>query len=223
VRCAESAPGTVEVWTLRLPARVHPGVVADLLSDDERRRLRSFVSPADAAAFGTTRACLRLLLADRAGIAAAEVELLPDPRGKLAAVGAASHLCFNVSHTRAWAAIAVRRGAPVGVDIEAGPASRTTSLTKRWLLEDVAGWTAREAYVKAIGTGLRRRLDRLTVEPCRPHEHVACWRVGGDTEVCVRPLAGPRRTALAVASRGGWQPRLHTALPVDVARKLEAA
>jgi 4'-phosphopantetheinyl transferase len=138
---------------------------------------------------------LRSILATRLGIAPEAVVISrrcarcgDATHGKPAVVPAADgpgseDLAFSLSHSQSFAVIAVVSGARVGVDIEVErPRPRLDALAARvlgseeyadWLdLEPSAQlrgflrcWTAKEAYLKAIGAGITLPLRDVPVEP----------------------------------------------------------
>ncbi|TVQ36107.1 MAG: 4'-phosphopantetheinyl transferase superfamily protein [Wenzhouxiangella sp.] len=132
---------------------------------------------------------LRLLLGSYLGRPGKDVIIARQDKGKpvLAPQLAASGLCFNLSHSAGWLAIAVARDLELGVDIETvRELKRPGDLAKRyfpaaeaeWLcgLEAAARspaflqqWTAREALVKAAGTGIAGALAEIELawEPAR--------------------------------------------------------
>lgn len=153
------------------------------LSEDEQARARRFHFRADADRFVVSRAALRAILAAELGIAPGEVAFAYGAHGKpeLAPPLDASGLRFSASHSGRFALHAVARGRPVGVDIERlrpvadleAIAARTFSPRERAALGGLSGeawqrgffaaWTRKEAYVKALGTGLSHPLERFTV------------------------------------------------------------
>lgn len=92
-----------------------------------------------------------------------------------------SNLRFNLSHSNEWALLGVVEGREIGVDIEyhhairdyAGIANRFFSEDEvealfalpetDWLEGFYRCWTRKEAFIKAIGTGLYLPLDRFSV------------------------------------------------------------
>jgi 4'-phosphopantetheinyl transferase len=99
----------------------------------------------------------------------------------LAAPAHSTDLHFNLSHSHELALLAVSRGREVGVDLEwlsavrdtDGIAARYFSPVERQALERLApdqrraaflrGWVLKEAYLKACGDGLTRRLTDFDV------------------------------------------------------------
>lgn len=143
----------------------------------EERRCAEHHAGLEARRFVARRGRLRELLAARLGAAPREIELTRGTYGKPALAGRlASRLHFNVSRSGDFAAYAFSRR-EVGVDLEqirelperdaiaahafspaekaayacAGPAER--------LDEFYRIWTRREAFAKALGTGLALPID----------------------------------------------------------------
>jgi 4'-phosphopantetheinyl transferase len=101
--------------------------------------------------------------------------------GKPYLIESGTDLHFNLSHSGERAVIALARGRAVGVDIEqARPvevlelgarffaASELTALRQRPPAEQQAAffrcWTRKEAFIKALGEGLRYPLDSFEVD-----------------------------------------------------------
>jgi 4'-phosphopantetheinyl transferase len=205
---AWSAPATtgwlrqdeVRVWLASLdlgPRAV--GRLADLLSDDESARARRLHFRRDAIRFVVGRASLRLRLAECLDVAPAAIRFHYGAHGKpeLAAPFDRSGLQFNASRSDGIGLIAVTRGARIGVDIERiqplpdlhDIAERMFSPAERRALHGLPPirrpegffncWTRKEAYVKAVGTGLLHPLTRFTVS-LEPGEPARLEDVDGD-------------------------------------------
>lgn len=138
---------------------------------------------------------------------------------------------FSLSHSNQLAVIAFARNRELGIDLEcmasqtAGPeiAERFFSAAEIAALRSVpeaqrraaffAGWTRKEAYIKAIGSGLFTALDRFTVS-LAPGEPAALLAVHDDPRAASRwtlrelyPGAG-YAGAIAVEGRD-WQLRCY--------------
>jgi len=175
-------PGEVQVWH----ARTDELAVADAaarasLSGDELARADRFRFPRDASRFVRRRWLLRRLLAAY-GADPGTAPLPTGPNGKPSAVSD-GRLRFNASSSGGLAVVALARGHDIGVDVE-----RLRTVADRGLLvrstmtppeqvelssvpdgqRDAAFlrlWTVKEAYMKALGTGLS--LEPSRVVTCR--------------------------------------------------------
>ncbi len=126
------------------------------------------------------RRILPHLLASRLRVAPEEIEMDRTPGGKPVLVRPQAPLAFNVSYTRRWFAAALATAGQVGVDVEALDltidamdvarhhfhASELVHLrslaTADRPLAFYRFWTAKEAVLKALGTGLS--LDPRLIE-----------------------------------------------------------
>jgi 4'-phosphopantetheinyl transferase len=173
--------GDVAVWVVALDA-LAPAEFASELAPDETERARRFHFEPDRRRFAGGRLALRRILAAYLAVAPRAIELRTWPHDKPAL--AASHgsaLRFSLSHSGEVALVAVAAGIEVGVDVELRrPLPDLESLVARYFspperaaIEAVpAGrrleaffdyWTAKEAYLKAGGDGLARRLDAFDI------------------------------------------------------------
>lgn len=166
-------PDAITLWHISLDAT--PDDVARavaLLDPEERAQHRRFATADLARAFAIRRAARRVILAGTLRCAPAQVSIETGPQGKPGCTG----LAFSAAHSAGRAVVAVARSGPLGVDIERQRpldldllARRVLSTPERALVEaldaDRRGaalirlWTAKEAVIKAEGTGLD--LDRL--------------------------------------------------------------
>ncbi len=177
-----------EAWFIALPARVPAAALAvcyALLDDDERRRAAAFLVEPAREQYVVAHALLRTLLSDavpafpphawRFGrglhgkpfVAGMEV---PPPAAP----------AFSLSHTAGLVAAAIAHAGEIGIDVEGNDRPVAVNDFKACLSDveqrELAGltlndqrrrffdiWTAKEAVVKARGTGLTDGLRRLTI------------------------------------------------------------
>jgi 4'-phosphopantetheinyl transferase len=153
------------------------------LSQDERRRAEQFQLEAPRRRFVITRVALRRLLSQYLDVPAADVSLAYGPRGKpmLGGTTAGGSLQFNLAHTHDLALVAVTRGCDIGVDVERLRAvSHLESIARRYFHPSEVSeilkapvesrneaflrcWTAKEAVIKAVGTGLTDSLAEFCI------------------------------------------------------------
>lgn len=156
--------------------------LSEILSAEERERAGRFHFERDRHEWIAARAGLRLLLAERTGCAPAQIVFAVSRGGKPSLPGSLVH--FNLSHSGGRAAVVLSEAGPVGVDLE--PWSRAPGLEEcletfchpnerqkwmelktpeqkqRYLLRT---WCAKEAYLKALGSGLVSAPSELEVRP----------------------------------------------------------
>jgi 4'-phosphopantetheinyl transferase len=190
------------VWRAFLDTgRTQLQVLEAVLSDDERKRASRFAFPVDRDRFISARGILRAILSRYLGRPASTIEFTYEHAGKprLRATDADPPISFNVSHSHCLAAYAFSRDRDIGVDVEAIRFDRGSErladrffsakeLTELCSLPVEArgeaffwGWTRKEAYVKAKGTGLGTPFDSFDVslEPATTQQLAAsdggCW------------------------------------------------
>lgn len=173
----------VHVWLARLPDDPGElGTARRLLDGEESARADRLRRPADRVRFVATRAHVRRLLGAYAGMSPETVRIGAGVHGKpeTAIAGGGDPLHFSVSHSGAVAAIALGRR-EVGVDVERVPASVEWDPIAREFFSPaelasldrlrrgerpracVECWVRKEAYLKALGVGLRRPTTTFTV------------------------------------------------------------
>ena len=152
-----------------------------ILSDTERTRAARFYAARDRDRFIVGRGMLRTILGRYLGIAPDRLTFDAGPHGKPGLVGEHGGLEFNLTHSHGLAVLAIAVGRRVGVDIESirpvreienlvvrffSPRERAEFVTvapDRKLAAFFQAWTRKEAYIKAIGTGLATPLDSFDV------------------------------------------------------------
>jgi 4'-phosphopantetheinyl transferase len=142
---------TVDIWTIPLD---EPR--ASVLTPEEQARADRLRFVKDRDRWIHARSALRTVLASYLNRRPLEIGFVLGPHGKPSVTG----IEFNLSHAGGWAMIAVSRGAPVGVDLEAirenvdiaklldriGETQLTGTLRELFQV-----WARREARTKAVG------------------------------------------------------------------------
>lgn len=206
----ELAAQQVHIWRSSLDVSAATlAALRQLLSSDELERARRFVFERDRRRYAVARGVLRRLLAGYTATAASELVFSYEPEGKpvLALPGAAAALAFNLSHSAAWAVYGFTRQGRIGIDIEYHRdlkdmrqlAASIFSEQELAALDAVpmqqqqaafyAGWTRKEAFVKALGAGLSLPLQGFAVS-LNPGEPARLLHVDADP-------AAPQRWHLA--------------------------
>lgn len=215
--------GGCQLWWART-ADVGPEHDA-LLDEAELRRIWRLRGADDRRRATAGVALARLLLGVHAGRPAERLRIdrccprCGAPHGK-PRLPEAPHLHFSVSHSGGWVAVAVRRGAPVGVDVEEvgswtaaelhdlalvtlapeerAVLSRTPAAARATAFATY--WTRKEAAVKATGTGLLAPLPELVVSPPTAPPRVLRWGGSGATSPPhLRAVGAPAGYAAALA------------------------
>ncbi|QKW24990.1 4'-phosphopantetheinyl transferase superfamily protein [Streptomyces seoulensis] len=191
----------VDLWLVHRP----DGAVADSLARTEldareRTRADAFVRRSDGLLYTAAHVALRRLIGCYTATRPEEVRFTREPcptcgeaHGRPAVAPTPPPLHFSLSHSGDLALVGVA-ARPVGVDVEKLPGAETVDLCSRALHPDEraelaavpAGeerarlfariWTRKEAYLKGLGTGLRRSPaeDYLGADAAR---HPAGWTV----------------------------------------------
>lgn len=151
-----------------------------ILSSSERARMERFRFPIDRRMYGVSHALVRRVLARYVGLPPELLTFSLGAHGKPALTNTSQNLVqFNLTHTRGLAALVVSAGREVGIDAERGDrtigielAERIYSERERDALSQLPDrhraramirlWTLKEAYVKALGVGLRLSVSELT-------------------------------------------------------------
>ncbi|HEX4460904.1 MAG TPA: 4'-phosphopantetheinyl transferase superfamily protein [Polyangia bacterium] len=176
-----ASAGEVHVWRLDL---AHAAAAAERLwsrlSADEQTRAASFAFTRDRVRFVAARAGLRQLLGHALGRDGARLAFATNRFGK-PRLADGGRLAFNVSHSADRAVYALALDREVGIDVEAiragflAEADPAHFFAPRELAElrrapaaeqtdrFFAGWSRKEAYMKARGLGLSKPLDRFAV------------------------------------------------------------
>jgi len=168
-----------DLWLCPEPVSLDPDLAdafADMLNETEQLRWQRFKYPQDRDRFLLVRALVRSVLGTCLDIPPAQVRFRANAWGKPeldTGVHDGSSLQFNLSHTRGLAVLALAEGVPLGVDVEdLHRRVEWLALAQRYFARDEVAdlqalppaaqrghffslWTLKEAYVKALGLGLR--------------------------------------------------------------------
>ena len=225
---APPSPGEVHAFAVSLDLpEAALAAARPLLTPDEAARADAFLRHQDRARFTAARAWLRRMLAAYLGEPPGDLVFAYGEHGKPLLARAAGRLDFNLSHAGGYALLAVSPGFPIGADIEAVrpveekvaerffSAAEVKALgglpARGWVDGFFRCWTRKEAYLKALGSGLATPLDSFTVSlapgaPARlldvagePAE-AACWQMAH-----LDP--GEGLLAAVAARRRGWSLR----------------
>lgn len=177
----------VHVWRIDLDTgSARREQLAAHLSADERARAARFHTPELARRYRVAHGALREILGAYLDQAPAAVAFTADPQGKPQLT--TPTLAFNLTHAGPLALVALTAGRAVGVDVEQVCTLDDARLVAERFFapEEVlawdrltgaetmraffACWTRKEAYLKALGSGLARPLDSfvVNVDPAEP-------------------------------------------------------
>ena len=170
----------VDVWKACLPGPAARWAQRSCLHPDEVARAERFHFAGDRARWVAARTVLRQIVADYVDASPEWLRFGYGPQGKPFLLDAPD-LQFNLSHTADLLVVAVARGRPVGVDVEAVATDAVIDLVAPVVLSPpelamcrpLAGqtrreafariWTRKEAYIKADGRGLSLPLVHIDV------------------------------------------------------------
>lgn len=228
------SPGDVAVWQVSLDS---PTEWADqchaVLSVEEKARADRFIQPHDRARFVATHGALRFLLAQVTGRPPSELVFAATATGKPFLV-ADDRVRFNLSHSQDLALIAIAYDLEVGIDLdhfrtdldvrmiadqffspaEASRLGRLTGFAQQEAF--LFCWTAKEALVKATGSGLAVSMNEWQVEhlqETRELRIVAATNLARPWFLYPLEVDAKARGALAVLGRRGavrfltWSPK----------------
>jgi len=174
------------VWAIRLVAdESRLQSLEAMLSADERARAQAFRTVDVRRRFIAARGELRTILAHYLNESPEGITFAFEHRGKprLGDAHVATNLKFNLSHSADLALLAVVKDCDVGVDIEeVRDVKDLEHLVQRYFhpaeADDVMSakadrnaaffkcWTAKEAVLKAFGSGITEALDHFRVPTC---------------------------------------------------------
>ena len=150
------------------------------LASDELERMSRFMFAKDQERYTICKSRVRRILGWYLGIPAQDVVFATTGRDKPILADDSAGIGFNLTHTDGLACLAVTRGEAVGVDLERVREVKDDFIAYALNLDEYARvislasdarqqgffryWTAKEAYLKATGTGLWQSLKTFDVE-----------------------------------------------------------
>jgi 4'-phosphopantetheinyl transferase len=191
-------PCHVDVWFLDLDAPSSDlSLSLDVLSADERQRAATFRAERTGRRFAACRAGVRRILASQVSQDPAMIRFRYGRHGRPELADNPSDLRFSVSHSSGHAVVAVTHRCDLGIDIEVSRRiDHLDSLAQRYLApmeieqlaradDQVRGfwkvWTRKEAYVKALGTGLTGPIREFAVSLSEPARLLTTGEPGDDS------------------------------------------
>jgi 4'-phosphopantetheinyl transferase len=217
----------IHVWCCSLSQPPH--IIESLtgtLADDEVKRAGRFHFQNGKLHFIVARGVLRTILARYLQSAPKDIRFRYGRSGKPALSGETeSCICFNVSHSRNIVLFAFAYDSKIGVDVEHISSDRTfQGIAERFFSKREVSvlnslpeneqrdaffdfWTCKEAYLKAIGTGLSFGLDRVEIDITDGTDSVLASINGDADEAAAWTLqllnvASGYAAALAIDGRG---------------------
>lgn len=173
----------VELYVADLTAEVYEAAY-DLLNAEERKRAAAFHFERDRKCWVASRGVLRKLMGKALGIEARNVEFGLEAGGRPFLKSPTNKVDFNLSHSGGMALIGICREGRIGVDIERWERGEEIAEMQEMFCSDgemrrepgpeelIRIWCAKEACLKAKGTGLDETLRTLTVRAEMGH-----WRI----------------------------------------------
>ncbi len=197
------AGAAVDVWYVRSDRPLHPDEAStfrSLLPTEEAEREFRFLREEHQRQYLLTRVMVRKLLGHYGEVSPEKLEFRRNAHGK-PEVSRPSHFPwqFNLSHTSGLVVCAVGHGAvPLGIDVEPMDRRVNLQLANRYFspfetkslellpFEErprrfLHYWTLKEAFIKALGTGLATPLDHFGFElhpQCPPRLHLFAENLG---------------------------------------------
>ena len=164
---------------------IHPFALSErgdelsFLSDDERAKLETITHPRRRREYAVSRRVMRTQLGDWLGRDGRSLKIAYGKEGKPFLPDFPEHH-FNLSHSDELGVLAFGRGRSLGVDVEIERAERALApiaasffapeeearwrAAKRSVETFYRYWAAKEAYLKALGTGMTFASSRFVVE-----------------------------------------------------------
>jgi 4'-phosphopantetheinyl transferase len=178
----KTSPGEIHIHTLNIPPEFEEkepsrAEITQLLSTEEQQRYDRYLVKRKKVEFYLARKLTKNLISTRLNIPGHNIELQPDSSGKpfLFLKGKPFPLYFNISHTSGFITCVISECKHTGIDVEHATGSRDNILQRFFHSREISEymnlpqqqkdkrfytlWTLKEAYLKAIGSGLHTPLN----------------------------------------------------------------
>jgi 4'-phosphopantetheinyl transferase len=188
VWCRGAAPNDhdAEVWLLGGAfSETSAEKLARELTPAELKRATRFRDPDTRERFILRHAALRMLVAETLTLPPTEVHIdAPAHRAPSISVLGRGPIAASATHTQGLDAVAVSHGGPIGIDVEGIRVipqqeavarslfdAHEMEIFRRLRLDDaqrtlLSAWVLKEAYVKALGTGVESFREVRVLQPC---------------------------------------------------------
>jgi len=174
----------IHIWSTFLDQPQHEvHALEKILSREEKIRAKNFHFERHRTRFIVGRGFLRTILGRYLGVKPGRLQLLHGKNGKPALAGtyADAGVSFNLSHSKGQALYAIILGWEIGVDIEyihdfsemESIADKILSASEKIAFRELPKqkkikaffkwWTRKEAFLKALGTGLAQSMDMIDI------------------------------------------------------------
>ncbi len=192
----------VKLFWFRVPDQEPPSQAAlSLLDASERARSDRFKVERPRRIFVAARAALRSILGAELDLEPRSLRFLTEPHGK-PHLEPSWDLGFNLAHSGSTVVIALAHGTAIGVDVEElGHDVPALRLARRFFTDTEANavatarkgsrlrvfhhcWTAKEAVLKATGSGLTVSVSTIDVDP-DPNAPPRVCAIAGDGDVAL--------------------------------------
>ena len=211
----------VYVVHLALDENYDRNALRALLDQDELFRAERIPTELARKRFETAHGLTRIALARWLGVPANTIAFTRGRGGKPALADCETDLRFNLSHSGAWALLALAHAREVGIDIERERPIDALNVARRFLasgeadrLATMSGerqmraffrcWTRKESFVKARGDGFAYPLNQfeVSVDESEPRLIANAGPPDAQLHWTIADVATPRGYAAAVTAEG---------------------
>ena len=236
-------PNEIHIWHINLSSADESTAAAaataavDILAPDEMQRAGRFAFDLHCNRFVNGRCALRRILGRYLGMDASDVPLASGSHGK-PYLDRITKLGFNLTHAEELALLAVSGGAEIGIDIEKirlpndmralakSVFSAEENAHFMSLADDALAipfftcWTKKEAFLKALGTGLSIEATSVHVGFDDSNIEIVPPAGFGNQSVSVMTIAQDANAISSLAVVGGYEKLAHLDYDAMVERAL---